>query len=221
MARLALGLAAIAICLALCSPAYGTETKAEAEANGRVRAGTLVAAALLEGERHTGKVTVKLHNKHGSAAVLRTKTGAKSHTTSRARNKHHVSTDMNVKVYTGKDAQAQLQLFSALEMMGTVAVSADADASQTAILNEPEVKAALAAKQPDAVDKLIQGILDGSGQGGVVTSEFNQNGVHATIISNVNELRITQLDGTDEELIKRTAEQRRKSDIVERDKVQA
>ena len=43
------------------------------------------------------------------------------------------------------------------------------------------------------MDKLIQGILDGTGKGGVVTSEFNQNGVHATIISNVNELRITQL----------------------------
>jgi len=51
----------------------------------------------------------------------------------------------------------------------------------------------IAAKTPDAVDKLIQGILDGTGKGGVVTSEFNQNGVHATIISNVNELRITQL----------------------------
>jgi len=49
------------------------------------------------------------------------------------------------------------------------------------------------AKTPDSVDKLIQGILDGTGKGGVVTTEFNQGGVHATIISNVNELKITEV----------------------------
>jgi hypothetical protein len=51
----------------------------------------------------------------------------------------------------------------------------------------------LAAKTPDAVDRLIQGILEGTGKGGVVTQEFNRKGVHATIISNVNELRVQQL----------------------------
>jgi len=128
----------------------------------------------------------------------------------------------NVKVYTGADAVAtqQAEMMSTLATLGTVAISADADASVELILQEPEVKAALAAKSPDAVDKLIQGILDGTGQGGVVTSEFNQNGVHATIISNVNELRITQLDALQEESIKKTAEQRRKQAIYARDKQQ-
>jgi len=91
------------------------------------------------------------------------------------------------------DLGAQTGLAAALSAMGTVAISADAAAEQQAILQEPGVRSALQAKTPDAVDKLIQGILDGTGKGGVVTSEFNQNGVHATIISNVNELRVTQL----------------------------
>ena len=55
--------------------------------------------------------------------------------------------------------------------------------------------ARVAAKTPDSVDRLIQGILEGTGKGGVVTNEFNRDGVHATIISNVNELRVRQIGG--------------------------
>jgi hypothetical protein len=49
------------------------------------------------------------------------------------------------------------------------------------------------AKTPDAVDRLIQDILVGRGHGGVVTTDFNQGGVHATIISNVNQLKVTTM----------------------------
>jgi len=46
------------------------------------------------------------------------------------------------------------------------------------------------ARAPDAVDRLIAGILAGTGKGGVVTSEFTRGNVHATIVSNVNELKV-------------------------------
>jgi len=118
--------------------------------------------------------------------------------------------ETGTRVMVGAGAEA------ALGALGTVAISADADAEQELILQDPGVKAALAAKTPDAVDKLIQGILDGTGQGGVVTSEFNQNGVHATIISNVNELRITQVADESEQRGKAAAEADRKQAIVEK-----
>jgi len=114
----------------------------------------------------------------------------------------------------GTHVMLSASAIEALNALGTVAVSADASAEQELILQDPGVKSALAAKTPDAVDKLIQGILDGTGQGGVVTSEFNQNGVHATIISNVNELRITQIENDAEERNKAAAESERKNAIV-------
>jgi hypothetical protein len=122
--------------------------------------------------------------------------------------------EVSTHVMASMQAEHQSSLEAALSALGTIAVSADADAEQELILQDPGVQAALAAKTPDAVDKLIQGILDGTGQGGVVTSEFNQNGVHATIISNVNELRITQIENDAEERNKAAAESDRKNAIV-------
>ena len=64
---------------------------------------------------------------------------------------------------------------------------------QQAILANPDVQAVVNAKAPDAVDRLIAGILAGTGKGGVVTSEFQRGNVHATIISNVNELKVLSI----------------------------
>lgn len=100
---------------------------------------------------------------------------------------------------------------SALENVGL-----SADAQSEALLKAPEVAAAIDAQTPDAVDRLIQGILEGTGKGGVVTSEFNQGGVHATIISNVNELKVTTLSTKKEELEKKTQEERRKVELREK-----
>jgi len=134
--------------------------------------------------------------------------------------KHHPTSPVMIEraarteVDMGTHVMLSASAIEALNALGTVAVSADASAEQELILQDPGVKSALAAKTPDAVDKLIQGILDGTGQGGVVTSEFNQNGVHATIISNVNELRITQIENDAEERNKAAAESERKNAIV-------
>jgi len=95
----------------------------------------------------------------------------------------------------------QMKAKVSLSTLDNVGVSAEAKDSLEvqAILNSPDVQAAMNAQTPDAVDRLIQGILEGKGSGGVVTTEFNQGGVHATIISNVNELRVTQVDNSKEE----------------------
>jgi hypothetical protein len=103
--------------------------------------------------------------------------------------------------------------FAELGAQATMAVSAEA--MHEALLSQPGIRAALDSKTPDAVDRLIQGILEGRGNGGVVTSEFNQGGVHATIISNVNHLKITQVQNEKEANEKASAEQGRKQKLKE------
>lgn len=95
-------------------------------------------------------------------------------------------------------------------------VGLSAEAQQEAMLQDPAVIAAVNAQTPDSVDRLIQGILEGKGKGGVVTSEFNQGGVHATIISNVNELKVTQVSTKKEESEKKMQEEARKVELREK-----
>jgi hypothetical protein len=108
--------------------------------------------------------------------------------------------------------QMRERSLTSLQALETVGLSAEdkntADVSM--LLQSPEVQSAMNAETPDAVDRLIQGILEGKGSGGVVTTEFNQGGVHATIISNVNELRVTQVDHSAEERKRAMSEHHRK-----------
>lgn len=108
-------------------------------------------------------------------------------------------------------AKAQLSI-RALETVGLSAEAKDS-VEVASLLTSPDVQAAMNSQTPDAVDRLIQGILEGKGSGGVVTTEFNQGGVHATIISNVNELKVTQVDNSKEEQKKALSEAARKKEI--------
>jgi len=115
--------------------------------------------------------------------------------------------------------QQSFQVQQEIASLQTVAISAEAKATteEQAILNNPGVQSALNSKTPDAVDRLIQDILVGKGSGGVVTTEFNKPGVHVTIISNVNQLRVTAMDNSKEENHKAVSEQKRKQEIIRQD----